>query len=113
MKKTLTTYEVANELLADENASWTRSGALALAEYFEEYEEDSGIEVELDVVAMRCEFTECENLVEWARSYHTNNQYGEHFGDLDGDELDEAISDYILEHGQLIEFDGGIIVSEF
>jgi hypothetical protein len=32
---------------------------------------------------------------------------------MDEDEIDEAIRDYINDHGTLIEFDGGIIVSNF
>ena len=51
MKKTLTTYEIVNALLKDENADWSYTGARALAEYLEEYEEACGVELELDVVA--------------------------------------------------------------
>jgi len=111
MKKTLTTYQVANELLADEYASWTRSGALALAEYFEECEEDCGIELELDVVATRCDFAEHESLEEWARGFFWADQLAELLED--SDDKEETLRDYILDHGTLIEFDGGIIVSTF
>jgi hypothetical protein len=31
----------------------------------------------------------------------------------DSDDREETIRDYIRDHGQLIEFGGGIIVSEF
>ena len=48
MKKILNTYDIANELLADENADWSRAGAFALAEYLEDLEEDTGEEMELD-----------------------------------------------------------------
>ena len=37
------------------------------------------------------------------RSYYDNEE----------EEQDEKIRDFIHDHGQLIEFDGGIIVSEF
>jgi hypothetical protein len=33
--------------------------------------------------------------------------------EADEDELDEKIREYINDRGQLIEFDGGIIVSSF
>tara|TARA_B110000285_G_scaffold133127_1_gene149357 strand:+ start:552 stop:785 length:234 start_codon:yes stop_codon:yes gene_type:complete len=36
-------------------------GALALFEYIEEYEDQTGEETELDVVAIRCEWTEYAN----------------------------------------------------
>ena len=111
MKNTLTTSEAASLLMADENASWTMAGACALAEYLEQYEEDCGTEIEFDRVAIRCEYSEYEGLQEWARYYFTD---GQRFDILhnSGDQS-ETIRDYIRDHGQLIEFDGGIIVSEF
>ena len=113
MKNTLNTHDITNALLNDKYAAWSYNGAKALAEYLEQYEEDCGIELELDVVAIRCTYTECEDLLEWARSYFLNSQFKELFGDLEEDDLDEEIAQYIEERGQLIEFEGGVIVSEF
>lgn len=111
MKNTLTTPEAASLLMADENAAWTMAGAYALAEYLEQAEGDCGTEIEFDRVAIRCEYSEYEGLQEWARYYFTNAQ---RFDILEGsDDRDETIRDFIRDHGQLIEFDGGIIVSEF
>jgi hypothetical protein len=111
MKKTLTTYEVANELLADDNADWTRSGALALAEHLEQLEEDCGVEFELDVVELRCEYTEYSSLLKCAEYYLTAERIAEVLED--SEDNDETLREYIHDHGQLIEFDGGIIVSNF
>ena len=120
MKKTLTNYEIAHELLQDENANWTHAGAFALAEYFQEYEDSVSEELELDVVAIRCDFTESESMQDWIVDY-----YGKPLGesmklagiDLDGeedeDEIDGWIRSYIQDHGTLIEFSSGIIVSSF
>ena len=109
MKKTLTTYDIAHELLQDENAAWTRAGAFALAEHLEEYEDSTGETLELDVVAIRCDFSEYVSLEDWAVDYG-----------LEEDSLDDAheerednIRAFIQDNGQLIEFDGGIIVSSF
>jgi len=123
MKRTLTNYEIAHELLQDENAAWTRAGALALAEHLEQYEQDIGEELELDVVAIRCEFTEYASLEEWAGIHFRShldavNELGLTIGDggaleESSEEQDEAIRDFIQENGRLIEFDGGIIVSSF
>ena len=113
MKTTLNTYEVSAALLKDEYASWSYDGAKALAEYFEQYEEDCGIELELDLDAIRCTYTECDNLEEWARSHFLNSEFKALFGDLEGDDLDEEIAQYIEERGTLLEFEGGAIVSEF
>ena len=120
MKTTLNTYEIADALLKDENAAWSLNGAKAFAVYLEEYEEECGIELELDVVSFRCEFSEYESLEEWLTEYYgqTLKESFKSAGlDLEGDEddfeRDDLIRSHILDHGQLIEFDGGIIVSSF
>ena len=45
------------------------AGLGALYEYLEQYEEDSGIEIELDVIALCCDFTEYEDLAEFQEVY--------------------------------------------
>jgi hypothetical protein len=117
MKETLSTNEVAERLLADENANWTWAGAQALAEYLEELESDMGEEIEFDRVAIRCDFSQYDSLVEWMREYwgDLDNAFDalDHCAEDGDDELEERIRDYINDHGTLIEFDGGIIVSSF
>jgi hypothetical protein len=124
MKKTMNTYDIANALIADTNAAWSRAGAYALAEYLEEYEELTGEELELDVVAIRCDFSEYTSLQDWASEYFSDeSQAADALGldlDMDGvtvtndeSEIEKAIRDYIQDHGTLIEFDGGIITSSF
>jgi hypothetical protein len=110
MKKTLTTREVANELLYDKNAGWSRFGALALAEYLADIEQEICEEMELDVVAIRCDYSEHGSLLDWALDYFGGESCAlESLPDLE----DESIRDYILDRATLIEFDGGIIVSNF
>ena len=87
----------------------------------EEYEDSTGEQMELDLCSIRCEFSETTSLQDWLF---------EHFGaksllfaleladievdDLeDSDEVDSKIKEYIEDHGTLIEFEGGIIVSSF
>ena len=112
MKKALDTYGIANALLADDNANWTRSGALALAEHLEQIEEDCDTEIEFDRVAIRCEYSEFSSLLKCAEYYLTAERIAEVLEDSEeGD--DEVLRDYIRDHGQFIEFDGGIIVSSF
>ena len=141
MKKILNTYDIAHELLADENADWSRAGAFALAEYLEDLEEDTGEEMELDCVAIRCEFNEYDSLIECAKEYLSDERIAEvldfqekkdelkradwleskgevadakqlrsYFG-VDHDE--RLLREWALDHGQLIEFDGGVIISSF
>lgn len=109
----MTQYDIADALMNDIHANWSRAGAFALAEYFEQLEEDLGESIEFDRVAIRCEFSQYESLQEWA------SEYGLDCIDLgvdseDDDETkEEAIREYIQDNGQLIEFDGGVIVSSF
>jgi hypothetical protein len=124
MKKTLRTYEIANALYTDENANWSYNGAYALTNYLQELESETGEEMELDVVAIRCDFSEFASLEDWAVDFFSDSkQAADAIGlelDMDGEtwvedeeEVQEAIRSFIQDKGQLIEFDGGVIVSCF
>ena len=120
MKTTLTTDDIAEALYKDEYGGWSRGGAFAMAEWLEEMEEGTGEEMELDVVAIRCDFSEYESLQDWAGSYWGTIggacQVKAHFGwddDIDDEEKEDSIREYVNDHGHLIEFDGGVIVSSF
>jgi hypothetical protein len=116
MKKTITTLEIAHELMQDSNANWSLYGAYALADYYEQLEEDLGETIEFDAVAIRCEFSEYESLQDWAHDYFTDAVEEMGFTqteEINDEEFDEKIRKYVQYHGQLIEFDGGVIVSQF
>lgn len=51
----------------DNNFSY--EGKRALFDYLEDYEESGGDEIEFDVIALCCEYTEYENLAEFQREY--------------------------------------------
>tara|TARA_R110000751_G_C13792980_1_gene482428 strand:+ start:10225 stop:10596 length:372 start_codon:yes stop_codon:yes gene_type:complete len=123
MKDTLTANRAAHILLQDDNAAWSYAGANALCEYLERMEEDCETEIEFDVVAIRCDFSEFASLEDWAKDY-----FSDWIKDLDievtetlkdGSRVyccwttDDKIRDYITDRAQLIEFDGGVIVSSF
>ena len=71
--------------------AWTHNGLYALFEYIEEMESDLGEEMELDVIAFDCEFTEWENIREYNKAYDTDYEYAYEvsencsFIDIDGD----------------------------
>ena len=48
---------------------FTYAGLEALFNYLEQYEEDTGEEVELDVIALCCEYTEYANLAEFQQDF--------------------------------------------
>ena len=120
MKTTLTTSQAAQILVDDENANWTRAGAYALAEYLEELEEDTGEQIEFCRVSLRCDYSEHVSLVDWADDYFGTDRDGKGWKyqlsvdeDMDEDEVDDLIREHIQDHGALIEFDDGVIVSSF
>ncbi len=48
---------------------FTQQGLCALYDYLEQYEEDCGTPIELDVIALCCEYTEYEDLEELQNNY--------------------------------------------
>ena len=121
MKTTHSTYQIADALHRDDNANWSWNGVRALAEYLEQLEEETGEEMELDVCAIRCDFSESTSLQDWLMEYHGAETLAfalqrsgiDTEGDEDEDEIDDLIRSYVQDHGTLIEFDGGVIVSSF
>jgi hypothetical protein len=100
---TLSTYDIADSLLRDSNANWSRPGALALAEYLQKWEEETGQVIEFDAVAIRCDYSEYPTAVD----AHNDITSGH---DLTEDEEDTAL-ERMREIGQVIVFNGGVIVS--
>lgn len=74
MKTTVTEYSFrrAFETIRPNNFSY--AGLEALFEYFEQYEEDTGEEIELDVIAICCAFTEYTDLAEFQANYGDDYQ---------------------------------------
>jgi hypothetical protein len=95
--KTLTATDVAQALLQDDDAGWSYNGATALADYLIELAENTGLPVELDVIALRCEFSEYKSLAAF------NIAQGS----------DHETLDKLRDHNTVLEFDGGIIVADF
>lgn len=111
----LTTYDAAQQLHDDKDGGWSWNGAQALVGYLEELEADMGEEIEFDRVSLRCDFSEHRSLEEWAKGYF-GDKWEEEIGVEENtliDEREERIRNYIYDNGQLIEFDGGIIISSF
>jgi len=113
MKTTLSTSQAANLLKADTNASWSRSGAYALVEYLEQLEEDIGSDIEFDIVAIRCYYSEFGSAVQAAvaQGFEPNPNLGQEPQSQEDKEADALA--WLQDHTQVIEFDGGIIIANF
>jgi len=101
MKKTITIYDFrdafANVNRAD---NFSYEGLRALYDYLVELEDSTGYEIELDVIALCCEFTEYSDLQEVAEVY-----------DIEGD--DEEILDQLMCNTDVVEFEDGIIIQDY
>ena len=70
MKKTISYGDFEREFEAYNRAEqFSQEGLEALFNWLESHEEDTGEEIELDVIALCCEFTEYESLEELQESY--------------------------------------------
>lgn len=54
---------------------FTYEGKKALFEYLENYEEDTGEEIEFDVIALCCEYTEYKNIEEFRADYSSEEYH--------------------------------------
>jgi hypothetical protein len=103
---TLSTYDIADCLLRDSNACWTRAGAFALAEYLQEMEESTGEQIEFDAVAIRCDYSQWSSAVEAYNETSAEENLSE-----DDEDSEEKALEWLRDNGQVIEFDGGVIIS--
>lgn len=53
--------------------NFTYEGKRALFDYLESYEEDTGEEIELDVIGLCCEYSEYVNLEEFQEAYNAED----------------------------------------
>ena len=117
MKTTVNEYEFKEAFRRIRPDNFTYAGLSALFEYLEEQESDIGEEMELDVIALCCDYAEHESLPAFASEYFANDVHAASEcgfdDDDDDDEKQDKIREYITDNAQLIEFDGGIIVSAF
>jgi hypothetical protein len=106
MKKTLTNYEVANLLWRDkENNGYTYEACHALAEHLAEMEEAMGEEMEIDVVAIRCDWNEYASLAE-AYATHTGEDEPDFtLADHDERKHNAYVARYFEERTSVVIFD--------
>lgn len=99
MKTTVNFYEFSRWFEQNRPNNFSRAGLRALFDYLEEYEEDTGEQIEFDPIALCCEYTEYDNIAEFHSVY---------------DAEDYPDKDSIMNYTQVIEFGiESFIVLEF
>jgi hypothetical protein len=79
---------------------YSQRGLQAIYDYIEDYERDSGEEIELDVVGLCCDWTEC-SYQEIADDYDIDLSDCE-----DDDDKVQAVEAYLDGHTQYVNLDG-------
>lgn len=100
----ITPNQAAHILMKDN--CWSYNGALALCEYLGD--------MELDVVAIRCEFSEYPTAWDAAQDYGFLCKRDEDELEEDYQERgEEEALEYLQKNTTVLQFDGGIIVERF
>lgn len=103
MKTTVNFYTFRDAFKAIRPDNFTSEGLSVLWDYLEQYEEDCGEELELDVIALCCDFNE-DSTKNIASDYRIDVE------GLDEDEITEAVREYLEDEGALVgEVEGGFV----
>ena len=105
MKQSVTWHDFRNAFVdMGRTEQFSRAGLVVLFEYLEQYEAETGVELELDVIGLCCEWTES-----------TWEEIAEYYSiDADEESLEEAVRDY-LEANTIVagELVGGCVYQAF
>ena len=105
MKQTVNFNHFCNSFAGSYANTFSYDAKRALFDYLEEYETNTRTEIELDPIALACEYTEYKNLAEIVK------EYGDEFEE---DHSDELILEELQDHTQVIELpDGGLLIANF
>lgn len=118
MKKSNISFSYFCDSFGDSHKdNFSYSGKRALYDYLESLEEDTGEEIELDTVALCCEYSEYASAWEAMEEYQPEDMPVE--GEAGDDLLEIAEKNeaealrWLQERTQVISFDGGIIIQQF
>ena len=73
MKTTVSKTDFVDAFTKMRPSNFSYEGLIALYDYLENFEEDTDKEIELDVIAFCCDYSEWDNLEEYKKSYSSIN----------------------------------------
>ena len=95
MKTSVSYYDFQRAFERMDRANqFSREGLKTLFDYLEQYEEDTGEEIELDVIALCCDYCE-STFAQVADDYSISIDYDDC---ADDEERDEALKEQVLAH---------------
>ena len=104
MKQTINEYQFKDAFQSSRPNNFSYEGLTALYDYLEDLEEDTGEEIELDVIGLCCDFTEYDSLEDFQKE-HYDEEIGDCYEDI------EEIEDETI----VIKIEGteGFIIQDF
>ena len=103
MKRTINEHDFVDAFQGtDYQNQFSYEGKVALYEYLTELEDSTGFEMELDVIAICCDFAEYEDFTEFLGDYE---DYAKDHNIKNAEDLQE--------HTQVIEYEEGLIIQQF
>jgi len=108
MKLTIGTDDIVDYLLDEAPKAWTRSGALALAEWLQEMEIEYGIEMEFDAIEIRTSYDEYRSVAEAAGEYGWEPEECEFY-----EQHDAAARQFLEKNTDICIFASGVIIRKF
>jgi len=109
MKQSITRYGFAH-LFEEYNRkeNFTYNGRLALFDYLEELEDNTGEQIECDIIGFCCDFSEYETVEECAKEYSLWCLEPDSY-----EEREEYALEQLRDRTSVIKFEGGIIIQAF
>lgn len=108
MKTTVSRYDFERAFVdAGRKDQFSYEGLNALFDYLEDYEDSTGEEIELDVIALCCDYYE-DTPEAIAANYKIDIK------GMDEDEIVDAVREHLMDNGAYCgEFPGGFVYSSF
>lgn len=107
MKQTIGLSQFTDAFMSIRPDNFTYDGLVSLFDYLESWEADSGEELELDVIAICCDFEEL-TIEEIIRQYNIETD------DIEDDEIDDYVMDYLNDETSVVgKTDNTIVFRSF
>ena len=108
MKQTITECQFVEAFRhAGRETQFSVNARRSLFAHLEEFEEESGKELELDPVGICCEWAEYPTALEAAKVYGFDEVCG------DDDDCEPEALEWLRDKTQIIEFEGGLVIQQF
>lgn len=111
MKQTINASQFSDAFLrADHKENFSYAGLDSLFGYLESMEEDTGEEMELDIIALCCEFAEYSSMKEVREAYSTDIDEAQ-----DEETKDKETLEWLRDQTTVIEIENGqgVIIAQF